>query len=339
MLQVVKYGCVKTQPYSNRTHLPSRKADITVFARLPIEIVQAICEIAASSHHNTAALLCRVSKLIFRCVFPILYRTVFLRNKRDCVAFTTALNVSRFYQVAVKDLYIPIIPTAAGFAPFITHGVYPNLKRLALPSWALNAVFPSTEQLVSLTHLTIYQETWSNHPIPSNIIFESVTHLVIPPIVLSSQLERRLALFPNVTHFATPLRYTRTLSHVSSHQTSLLCSLGVLTRCRLIALLLFTIEDNTTVPKPVRSEDINHEEVLRQAQVESDPRYVVIPDQFYDGSVWKSWREGTESIWEAAEQAWTAKRKSARILRLNLTIAIIERVSQWTFGLDTRMKP
>lgn len=261
---------------------------------LPVEIVQRIFELAATST-STALVLCLVSKTVLKWTVPVLYRTVVIRDHLDLGNFKAAITARArrtLYHHTIQNLYLPkemrlFIPQEflclqrLSFSPF-SQGDYSSLPH-----------FPS------LTHLTVYEprECIFLH-LPS---FQFITHLFIaskdkithhlPGIVTHASM-------PNLTHFVCHI-FTTESPWIDDGLRTLLTWFHGFEKLSVVGLAPMRFEHPRGF---VPDTTIQLKSLLNRIQHEGHPKMVLIRIDF-DATVWENWCHGKENVWELAQRS------------------------------------
>ncbi|KAF8507783.1 hypothetical protein JB92DRAFT_2957594 [Gautieria morchelliformis] len=260
---------------------------------LPVEIVQRIFELAATST-STALVLSLVSRTVLEWTLPVLYRTIVIRDHRDLANFKAAIGSrarKKCYHHTIRNLYLP-----KEMRLFIPQE-FLSLEHLAFSPFSPGD-YSSLPPFPSLTHLTVYEprECIFLH-LPS---FQSITHLYIasrdkithhvPGIVTHASI-------PNLTHFVCHI-FTTVSPWIDEGLRKLLTWFHGFEKLRVVGLAPMTF-DQTRGFEPDTSIQIGS--LLRRIEHEGHPKMVLIHLDF-DVTVWENWCHGQENVWELAER-------------------------------------
>lgn len=201
--------------------------NIIPHVQLPLELIQQILTVAASSSRRSALDLCLVSSWVRDIAIRCLLHTVVIRNHHDHELF------GQFVLRAPTELFISGLPPAhyvetlwvAAVAPHIIHtyNACPNIRHLALVDgalqWLLNAslsssAFPLSQEASGRTlelHLTLFivSSDWRTrhstiwHKAKTSHLLNNITRVRFPDYGIHNGFTvRDLEPFPNLTHLA-----------------------------------------------------------------------------------------------------------------------------------------
>ncbi|KIJ51174.1 hypothetical protein M422DRAFT_26607 [Sphaerobolus stellatus SS14] len=278
---------------------------VDLLEKLPWEIVRLILEWAATSP-PTSLTLSLVSKTVFQWSIPVSYRTVVLREPQDSLSLEAALTSPDLgrqlhYCSSVRNISLP----RHGVAP-ISILKCPNLRHVGVYAYDLMARFALTLNHPNLTHLVIYDQSLYFHlqtPLTS-----CVTHLLVSQQFMLRNPNLSDLIFPNITHFVTPVLTNGGRSCENAYKASF-SQLLELPKLQVVGLMVFRVESPSRQAVP--DSNMDSYAVRKMVGVEDDPRVASFPRQFVvDGEAWRATCDAQEDIWEKAERFLNKKGKT-----------------------------
>jgi hypothetical protein len=262
------------------------------FIDLPLELIQTVLEWAARlDDGSTACALCRVSRMVYKWIAPILYETVVydigwdpeLQPMDDGSNF-----VHPHHSHMIKHLYVTV-------GEMINLGQCSQLRYLVVHAELLGTTSPPT--IPSLSHLVIYGPL--SFDIIKYPILRSVTHLrLLTPgsgdICPAAWTPENL---PSLTHLVLAVHLW--IPSPAIHEwRDFLTSLHAFTKFHVVGL--YTSSRWATHPRYVTMTNLPYF-LKRIGGHRGHPKLVFLTPRTFVPAEWDDWVRGGESIWEEAE--------------------------------------